>query len=313
MSLLQENPLVSIIMPAFNSEDYIESSILSIINQTYKNWELIIVDDGSTDNTAAIIQSMKVKYNNIIYLNQANGKQAKARNLGIKKSSGVLLAFLDSDDLWLPEKLEKSLYFFENNVYDLIFTESYVTSDPLINCEEIHYQKMGVRAGQYSGNLALKQFIEYNRVPILTVLVKKDKVIEVGGFDEKCVPAEDYDLWIRLLKRGSKFMAIEEALSIYRLQQDSSTASDRLATSAVLKCFYKNFSISDINQLKVKKHIRVWVKRWISIHFLSQDNRNELIQTLYDFQLLSVQIKCILLLRKLYSFKAFKSKIINAV
>jgi len=310
---LQENPLVSIIMPAYNAEDYIKASILSVIDQTYKNWELIVVDDGSTDNTAAIVQSIQVKYNKIIYLYQDNGKQAKARNYGIKKSSGVLLAFLDSDDLWLPEKLEKSLGFFDNNAYDLLFTESYATSDTLINLEEIHYQKMGVRSGQYSGDLALKQFIERNRVPTLTVLVKKDKVIEVGSFDEKCVPAEDYDLWIRLLKKGSKFIAIDEAMSIYRLQQNSSTATDRLATSAVLKCLYKNFSISDINQLNVKKHIRVWVKRWISIYFLSQDNRSEIIQTLKDFDLLSVQIRCILLLRKLYSFKAFKSKIIDAV
>ncbi len=313
MRHLQENPLVSIIMPAYNAEDYIKASILSVIDQTYKNWELIVVDDGSTDNTAAIVQSIQVKYNKIIYLYQDNGKQAKARNYGIKKSSGVLLAFLDSDDLWLPEKLEKSLGFFDNNAYDLLFTESYATSDTLINLEEIHYQKMGVRSGQYSGDLALKQFIERNRVPTLTVLVKKDKVIEVGSFDEKCVPAEDYDLWIRLLKKGSKFIAIDEAMSIYRLQQNSSTATDRLATSAVLKCLYKNFSISDINQLNVKKHIRVWVKRWISIYFLSQDNRSEIIQTLKDFDLLSVQIRCILLLRKLYSFKAFKSKIIDAV
>jgi glycosyltransferase involved in cell wall biosynthesis len=300
-------------MPAYNSEDYIEASILSVINQTYKNWELIVVDDGSTDNTAAIVKSMQVKYNKIIYLHQANGRQAKARNYGIEKSSGALLAFLDSDDLWLPEKLEKSISLFDYNSYDLLFTESYATSDTLINLEEIHYQKMGVRAGQYSGNLALKQFIECNRIPILTVLVKKEKVIEVGGFDENCVPAEDYDLWIRLLKKGSEFIASNEALSIYRLQQNSSTASDRLATAAVLKCFYKNFSIADINRLKAKKYIRIWVKRWISIHFLTQDNKNEVIQTLKYFELFNVQIRSILLLRKLYSFKELKSKIMNAV
>lgn len=300
-------------MPAYNSQDYIMASILSVINQTYQNWELIIIDDGSIDNTAVIVKSMQVKYDNIIYLHQANGKQAKARNFGIKNSKGVFLAFLDSDDLWLPEKLEKSLFLFNHNVYDLLFTESYITSKKLINPKESFSQKMGVKAGEYYGDLALKQFIEYNRVPILTVLVKKDKVTELGGFDEKCVPAEDYDLWMRLLIKGSKFISTDEALSIYRLQHNSSTAADRLATSAVLKSFNSNFSISDINHLKVKIHIKVWVKRWISIHFLSQDNRYEVIQTLKDFDLLNSQIKSILLLRKLYDFKVFKNKIIAAV
>ena len=102
--------LVSIIMPAFNSARYICESIDSVLAQTYAEWELWVVDDGSTDNTAEVVK--KFKDRRIHYVKQATNKGvAAARNLGIEKSRGRFLAFLDSDDIWLPEKLEKQLAF----------------------------------------------------------------------------------------------------------------------------------------------------------------------------------------------------------
>src|SRR5882757_4082321 len=98
-------PLVSVIMPAYNAEKYIAEAINSVKQQTYTAWELIVIDDGSTDNTAAIIKKYAGTDNRIMYTYQANGGQGKARNNGLKKATGEYVAFLDADDLWIPEKL----------------------------------------------------------------------------------------------------------------------------------------------------------------------------------------------------------------
>src|SRR5205809_3501840 len=98
--------LVSVIMPAYNAGKFITESIESVIAQTYAYWELLIVDDGSTDNTKNVIQNFSEKDKKIRYFFQANGKQGKARNMALSYASGNYIAFLDADDIWLPQKLE---------------------------------------------------------------------------------------------------------------------------------------------------------------------------------------------------------------
>lgn len=300
-------------MPAYNSEDYIKASIESVINQSYTNWELIVIDDGSTDNTSLVVKSFQEKNDKIKYFFQENGKQAKARNYGIRKSSGNILAFLDSDDLWLPNKLEYSLSLFDLEKYDLLFTEAYFSSDKLIDIEFGNYQKLGVFFGDFHGNVALQKFIERNRIPILTVLVKRDKVISVGGFDESCVPAEDYDLWIRLLINGSSFIAIDKVLSIYRLQNNSSTAIDRFATKAVIASLTKNFTHTQIDQLQSKKHVINWIKMWINLYFNDINDKQDLLSHLNHFKLVNLKIKIILSFYRFYDFEVLKKKLINSL
>ena len=117
-----ENELVSIIMPSWNTGNFIAESIQSVINQTYKNWELIIVDDCSTDNTDEIVSFYKDQ--RIKYLkNEKNSGAAITRNKALREAQGEWIAFLDSDDLWAPEKLEHQINFMKNNGYNLSFTE----------------------------------------------------------------------------------------------------------------------------------------------------------------------------------------------
>lgn len=308
-----KHTLISIIMPAYNAELYIQEAVNSVINQTYNNWELIIIDDGSTDNTAAVITTHFSNDNRIKYYYQENSKQAKARNNGISKAVGDILAFLDADDLWLPQKLEYSLSLFDLDKYDLLFTESYFSSDDYIDLQLDNYQKLGVLFGDYHGNEALQKFIEQNRIPILTVLVKKDKVVSVGGFDESCVPAEDYDLWIRLLINGSSFIAIDKVLSIYRLQNNSSTAIDRFATKAVIASLTKNFTHTQIDQLQSKKYVISWIKIWINLYFNTINDKQDLLYSLNHFKLNNLKIKCLLLFSRLYTFEVLKIKLINSL
>lgn len=115
--------LVSIIMPSYNTAKYIAESIQSVLDQTYKNWELIIVDDFSTDNTDEIVRPFLVD-ERIHYLkNELNSGAAVSRNRALREAKGRWIAFLDSDDLWMPEKLEKQISFMETNDYSFSYTE----------------------------------------------------------------------------------------------------------------------------------------------------------------------------------------------
>ena len=112
---MQNNePLISIILPLFNAQKYIKDCIKSVINQTYSNWELIIVDDASTDDSINIVSRLMLRDSRIklIECKENFGGPAKPRNIGIKKSKGLYVAFLDNDDIWLPEKLKKQMEIF---------------------------------------------------------------------------------------------------------------------------------------------------------------------------------------------------------
>ncbi|MEL1252651.1 glycosyltransferase family 2 protein [Flavobacterium sp. DGU38] len=224
--------LVSIIMPAYNPGEYINDAIRSVLDQTYSDWELIIVDDGSTDNTAQKVKSWIEKDNRIQYYYQENGKQGKARNLGVSKSKGEYLAFLDADDLWLSEKLEFQIKEIQEKKVDLVFSDSYVFN----NNEIVDTSKrMNVPDEVFYSENDIKLFLEGNRIPILTVLVKKEKVINVGCFSEE-LPiqnVEDYHLWLKLLMSNYLFYSSNRVMGMYRVHSNAATSSDKLVLNKI--------------------------------------------------------------------------------
>ena len=113
-------------MPAYNAEKYVGQAIQSVLDQTHSDWELIVVDDGSTDRTSDLVQQIAGSESRIRYLFQENSRLGKARNNGIQHSSGNLIAFLDSDDLWLPQKLEMQLQIQKSTNADLVFTGAHI-------------------------------------------------------------------------------------------------------------------------------------------------------------------------------------------
>ena len=116
-------PLVSIITPMYNSEKFILKTIESIVNQTYSNWELLLIDDGSTDNTIQIVEDFKLKYTNIkLFQNPTNLGAAQSRNKGILEAKGDYIAFLDADDLWKPIKLDLQTQFMQTHNCDVSFS-----------------------------------------------------------------------------------------------------------------------------------------------------------------------------------------------
>ena len=262
--------LVSVIMPAYNAEKYIGESIESVLYQTYPYWELLVIDDGSTDSTKEVVRQFLDLDSRIKYYYQDNGKQGKARNLGIEKSKGEYLAFLDSDDLWFPNKLEIQIHEIIEKDVDLIFCDSYIYSD---GTSILKRDKVGVKDGVYSGEEAIKLFIECNRIPILTVLAKKSAVQKVGGFIESVEVqyGEDYHLWLKLLLSGSTFFSSSEALAKYRIHSNSVTINDSSFELKILAIYYDLIIINSKYSQVFNKKIRHILKEYYATHLFSKN------------------------------------------
>ena len=248
-------PLVSIIMPAYNVEEYITDAINSVISQIYSNWELIIIDDGSTDNTEKVVSEWLVKDNRIQYHYQKNGKQGKARNLGVSESKGMYLAFLDADDLWLPEKLSIQIKEIQERNVDLVFSDSYVFNDSEINNTS---KKMGIPAEVFYDQNSIEMFLEGNRIPILTVLVKREKIINVGGFSEhlNIQNVEDYHLWLKMLISDCKFYSLNYVLAKYRVHNNSVTSNDKVALKKIPFAFFDLIQLFPVYKKLIEKELK---------------------------------------------------------
>lgn len=215
------NELVSIIMPAYNAEKYIEEAIESVIEQTYETWELIVVDDASTDGTAAIAQAFADQDKRIRLIRLlANGGVANARNVAIKNAQGRYLAFLDSDDLWLPEKLEKQIRFMQDNGY--VFTYHKYASFSNENIVDLHFRSVPKKTDY-------KDYLKDNSTgSCLTTIVDRSIIKNVYMPNEK---HEDYICWLNILKEYDiTAYGMQECLGYYRIGKKS-VSSNKLKSA----------------------------------------------------------------------------------
>lgn len=205
------NELVSVIMPSYNTAEYIGKSIQSVINQTYKNWELIIVDDCSTDNTEEMIQPF-LKDKRIIFLkNEKNSGAAISRNFALRKARGRYIAFLDSDDLWLPVKIEKQLKFMKDNNYAFTFTDYRIN----LNGKWLPYINT-------APNVVTKWKL-YNWCYFSTITVMYDVnvvgLIQIANLKKN----NDYAMWLKAIEKTDCYR-LPECLSFY-IKHDNSISS----------------------------------------------------------------------------------------
>ena len=209
MSLVSKESLVSIIMPNYNGAKYISEAIESVISQTYLFWELIIIDDCSTDNSINIIEEYVAKHKSIKLIRLLkNSGAAIARNIGIENAVGRYIAFLDCDDIWLPYKLEKQLDFMNNNNLAMTFSSYYVIN-------EIGEIK-GVRT--IKERITYKDLLKTNWIGNLTGIYDTQKV---GKVYMENVKYEDYTLWLKILKKVEYAFGIDEPLAKYRVLPNS--------------------------------------------------------------------------------------------
>lgn len=206
-------PLVSVIIPTYNRCKELRVALDSVISQTYQNIEIIVVDDGSTDNTREVVSS----YTDVKYLVQNNNGPSAARNTGIKNSHGELIAFLDSDDAWLPHKLEKQVRCFVER------PELGIVGTGCFNCDE-NLANPTARSNLKLAKSDREQILIWNYWPTPSLCIRRICFDTVGFFDEEMKFAEDWDMWIRIAQSFQSF-TIKEPLILIRKHQQSLSGS----------------------------------------------------------------------------------------
>ena len=198
-------PKVSIIVPTYNRAGWLEETLCSVVNQTFKDFELIVVDDGSIDNTSQVMESFPdAKY----FTMKENSGVSKARNLGLDYAKGEFICFLDSDDLWDEKKLEIQLYWMERNIDSQVCytNEIWIRNGVRVNPMNKHRK--------YTGDI-FRHCLALCIVSPSSVMLRKELFNKVGNFDESLPACEDYDLWLRIAVKNT-FHFIEEPLIIKR-------------------------------------------------------------------------------------------------
>lgn len=207
-------PKVSVVIGAYNCEKFIHETIQSVINQTFRNWELIIVDDCSTDSTCQKIEEIKDERIKLIKLDRNSGLPAVPRNIAMKNARGNYIAFLDHDDLWLSKKLEKQVEFLEKNKdFFLVYTKCIIQKDG----KQLKVNPQKPKSGHIFKNL----FLHFNFIDGMTVMIRNKKDENTYFFDEdkRLAAVEDYALWL-LIAKDHKVSFVNEALAIYRIHSE---------------------------------------------------------------------------------------------
>lgn len=225
-SSLNKQPLVSIVTPSYNAEKYIEETIDSILNQTYQNWELLIVDDISNDNTLEIISKYVEQDSRIhCYVLEEKGGASLARNRAIRESKGKYIAFLDSDDVWKEDKLEKQVEFMEKNDYAFTYH---------------NYELINEKSERLNILRKAPKEISYTRALIgcsigcLSAMYNCEKVgkVQIKRLDKR----NDDALWFKILKECGKGHLLDENLALYRVGNASLSSGSKVK---LLKYHYK--------------------------------------------------------------------------
>ena len=227
-------PLVSVIMPAYNVEPYIGAAIESALEQTFDDYEILIVDDGSTDRTASIAAAYGARSERIRLITQANRGLSAARNAALRAARGAFLALLDGDDIWDPGFLEQQMAVFR------------------AAAGSIHRDRQRICLGSWRDGQPAQPYPDVRPEPTLLTVLEDEQAIFVmsvfrrsvyegiGGFDEALRTNEDYDYWIRAAAAGFVFARNDQPLGRYRRRNDSLSASDVRMVSGILKVFAKN-------------------------------------------------------------------------
>ena len=211
----ERKPTVSVVIPAFNASPYLREALESVMAQTYQDFEIILIDDGSTDDTAEIAADYRPL---LRYFHQENAGPAKARNRGIAEAKGKFVAFLDADDVWLPEKLEKQVRRFRAEPDLGLVT----TGHQAFEVGRIHPPEKDKRKLLFEGGNVAKAIFVHSNVATPSVMVPRAVLDEIGGFEEEIHIGEDDNLWIRIAA-SYPVALVDEVLVRCRLRHDSLT------------------------------------------------------------------------------------------
>ena len=221
--MMQDKPLVSIIIPAYNSSAFVADAIRSAINQDYESREIIVVDDGSTDSTPAILKYF-ADQEQIRVVTQVNAGAGAARNHGLKHANGTYIAFLDSDDFWVPGKLRLQIEYLEEKPKVGAVSSKWLlwhadAGGRFLLPELSPVNKPFSTVPEDSGWIYTKLLLDC-RLLTSTLVLRRSVVEQVGGFDEDLARGQDYDYWLRL-SRLSEIHKLDRELVLYRIHADN--------------------------------------------------------------------------------------------
>ncbi len=233
---MEKSPLISVIIPVYNGERFLAEAIESVLSQQYEPIELIVVDDGSTDDTPQVAKS----FDDVQYIHQTNQGPASARNAGVDLSQGELIAFLDADDLWLPNKLGLQLaHLLDNHSLELIngFTQLMMLSE------------------DEAGRISFKPSFEPFFAPSLgSALVRRSVFAKVGCFDESLRYCDDIDWYLRARETDIAVLFHQDVVQYYRQHEDNITREKQLNNRYLLRALKKSLDrrrslVSDVEFL----------------------------------------------------------------
>lgn len=234
MSTAEKPPRVSIVMPARNAAEHIADALRSVVEQTYNDWEAIVVDDGSSDGTASIARAVDSRVQ--VLENPTPGGPAAARNLAIDHARGELVALLDADDQWLPHYLEHqvSLFDAEQSVDGRV---GIVACDAFIlERGETYPEPYSTFAGTAQGT-TLDRLLAFNPI-FISAIVPRSVVLAAGGFEPATFGSADHDLWIRIAEMGYRIVATGERLAVYR-KHALNISNDAVAMARTSELVYR--------------------------------------------------------------------------
>lgn len=207
---MNPEPLVSVVIATYNMGQYVGGAVDSILNQSWQNLEVIVVDDGSTDDTEAQMQRFEGD-GRVVYVKTENRKQPKAKNRGLQEARGDFIAFCDADDMWEPEKLAHQIPAFEDPEVGVVYSSASAIDEN----GRVTTQHQGPVPDRPSGYIT-DQLITHNCVPFGTAVIRRQAVEDSGMFDESIRMGIDWDLWLRYSIKW-KFHHVPERLYIYRV------------------------------------------------------------------------------------------------
>ena len=291
----KSSQLVSIIIPTYNHASYLDRALRCVLDQTYENWEAIVIDNYSTDNTQEIISKYKdkrVKYLKI----RNNGIIAKSRNKGILASKGNWIAFLDSDDWWIPRKLELCMKYINNN--DLIYHDlkiKYSNRRNLLN--------RIVKTRKLKKPILIDLLVNGNAICNSSVIVKKQILQKIGLIDESydLVASEDYNAWIRISSLTDKFLYLPKKLGYYFIHNQS--VSKKNTSTSFRKATVEFLSLLNKEQrLKLNANIKYFSARFNYLNNNYAKARGDLIFVLkkgfFHLRLRAIYILLMMILKK---------------
>jgi glycosyltransferase involved in cell wall biosynthesis len=244
-------PKVSVIIPSYKTADLIVACLDSVFAQTYSDFEAIVVNDGSPD-TAELEKVLQPYMDRIVYIKQENKRAAGARNNAIRQARGEFVAFLDSDDTWMPEHLSSQMQLFaEDPATDLVYCNALLVGDP---AHEDRFMEKCPSSGPATFGALI---VERCQIPISTVVARKQTLVEAGLFDEKLARCDDYDMWVRSAYSGAKIQYHRKVGARLFIGRPGSLGQSRARMVegywTILEKFKRTLSLNETDRAVVEK------------------------------------------------------------